>query len=172
MQIPFFIDVDGTLTDGTVSYPSMERRFHLRDGHGINMSWNRANLIPIIMSGEKDCSILDRCHKLGVTYYLGIKDKYNFIRNIDCTVYEGDFDLSNGYIAISDDTPDLELLRNATLAFCPADAHSEVLRLVNQHENGVILTKKGGDACVREAIDFILTQARVKNLFKGVLQIE
>ena len=165
-MIPFIIDCDGTLTDGTVSYPSMERRFHLRDGHGIQLIEKRTNITPIIMTGEWDDSIRKRCERLGVIYYLDVHNKY------DLLVSGGSPGLSRGkYIAISDDTPDLELLQNATVAFCPADAHSEVLRLVDRHENGIILTRKGGDACVREAIDFLLTQARIKMIFKDDLQI-
>jgi YrbI family 3-deoxy-D-manno-octulosonate 8-phosphate phosphatase len=165
--IPFIIDCDGVMTDGTVSYPDMGRRFNLRDGHGIQLIQEQTNIKPIIMSGEDDQSILKRCKKLGADYYLGVGDKYNFIKNINGTVFETDVDLSNGYIAISDDIPDKELLENATLAFCPADAEDEIKAI----DGIIVLSKNGGSGCVREAINMILTQPWIQELFKDVLQI-
>lgn len=157
-MIPFLIDADGTQTDGTVIYPGMGRKFNLRDGHGIGILRNRTNVTPVIISGEDDQSIRDRGRKLDVVCVLGVRDKYKFV---------SEQLLESIYIAISDDIPDLELLKNATLAFCPADAEEQVKAV----DGIIVLTKKGGEGCVREAINMILTQPWIKELFKGALQI-
>lgn len=160
MKISMICDVDGVMTDGTVWYPSRERLFHVRDGHGFQLLRERTNITPVIMSGEDDMSIVNRAKKLGVDYWLGVPDKHQFIRGV--------YSLTGGYIAISDDIPDKELLENATIAFCPADAEDEIKAI----DGIIVLNKKGGEGCVREAINMILTQPWIHALFKGDLQIK
>jgi YrbI family 3-deoxy-D-manno-octulosonate 8-phosphate phosphatase len=154
--IPFIIDCDGVMTDGTVSYPDMGRRFNLRDGHGIKLLRDKTNIDPIIMSGENDESIKIRAEKLDI-YFRSTPNKYRTLNNW--------YGLDNGYIAISDDIPDLELLQNATLAFCPADAEDEIKAI-----DGIyVLSKKGGEGCVREAINMILTQPCIQELIPDLI---
>jgi YrbI family 3-deoxy-D-manno-octulosonate 8-phosphate phosphatase len=161
-MIPFFIDVDGVQTDGTVSYPSRERRFSVRDGHGFQIIREKTNIIPTIISGETDDSIVHRCWKLNTTdEHLGVGDKYKYINENPVLSKL----IGNGYIAISDDIPDIKLLQKATLAFCPADAEDEVKAV----DGIIVLTKKGGEGCVREAINMILTQPLIRELLPDLV---
>jgi YrbI family 3-deoxy-D-manno-octulosonate 8-phosphate phosphatase len=153
------VDADGVMTDGTVSYPNKERWFSVRDGHGFQLLKERTNIVPFIMSGENDQSIKHRANKLQITCSLGVGNKYAEI----AWLVEAKFihEHPTKYIAISDDVPDLELLQNATLAFCPADAEDEVKSI----DGIIVLAKKGGEGCVREAINIILTQPWIQELF-------
>lgn len=160
-MIPFILDCDGVMTDGTVSYPDMGRRFNLRDGHGIELLKKHTNIVPYVMSGEGDQSIVLRCAKLGVIGHLSSSNKYRQM-SYDDTLFEAK--KSGMYIAISDDVPDKELLENATLAFCPADAEDEIKAI----DGIIVLSKNGGSGCVREAINMILTQPWIHNLFPSL----
>ena len=75
----FVIDVDGVMTNGTVSYPKRERLFNVRDGHGIQLLRERTNINPVVMTGEKDMGIVTRCKKLNIPYYLDVRDKYKLL---------------------------------------------------------------------------------------------
>ena len=156
MKIPLFCDVDGTLTDGTVSYPSRERRYHLRDGHSFELLKKHTNIIPHVISGEDDISIVSRFDKLRVSVNVGVPNKYQFVRGV--------YWINDGYIAISDDIPDMELLEKATIAFCPADAEEEIKNI----DGIIVLSRKGGDGCFREAVNMILSdkyiQSKLPNL--------
>lgn len=163
-MIPFLIDVDGVLCDG-VYYPSMERKYNLKDGHGIGILKKSTNIKPIILSGERDESIVSRSNKLRIDRHVGVEDKLNYIVNLHIW---GEMGLDNGYIAIGDDVQDIPLLDRATLAFCPADAHDDVKKV----DGIIVLKKRGGEGCVREAIDMILTQPLIQHLFKDALQIK
>lgn len=162
-MIPFLIDVDGVMCDG-VYYPSMERKYNLKDGHGISLLKKRTNIKPIILSGESDKSIISRAYKLRIDKHVGIENKLNYIVNLHVW---GEMNLDNGYISIGDDIQDIPLLDNARLAFCPADAHDDVKKV----DGIIVLEKRGGEGCVREAIDMILTHPWIHNLFNDALQI-
>ena len=66
--IPFVIDNDHVLSNG-VYYPSMGRKYNLRDGLGISLLVERTNIEPIIMSGERDESIYSRAKKLNIAFF-------------------------------------------------------------------------------------------------------
>ena len=64
----------------------------------------------------------------------------------------------NEVAIIGDDINDLSLIRAVGLSFCPADAVVEVKNAVD-----IVLSKKGGNGCVRELIDdYILDQPLTK----------
>lgn len=168
-MIPFVIDVDGVLTNGKVSYPSMERQFDVRDGHGFQLLRERTNILPIVMSGEADESIRERCKKLGVDCYLGVENKLtvlNWLHSVE------ELDLSNGYIAMSDDVPDMQLLYSATICFCPADADYKIKSLVTAHSGGEVIPATGGDKAFREAVNMILVDRLIQSRFKDVQLIK
>lgn len=168
-KIVLIIDVDGTMTNGCVSYPSLERSFSLRDGHGINMLRN-TNILPIAMSGECDNSIISRMNKLRLPYEVCVKDKYHELN----TWFSKNPDYTGQYIAISDDIMDIPLLQNSIIAFCPNDAEPGVIDTVKNHPYGHVLSRKGGNHCVREAVDYLLSNKYLQDKFgvKVVQQTE
>ena len=58
---------------------------------------------------------------------------------------------------IGDDVNCYDLLKNVGIAACPKDSVSKVKEIPNIH----IMNKKGGDGCVREFIEFLLTTKKL-----------
>ena len=163
-ELCWFFDVDGVMTDGQVSYPSLERSFSVRDGHGISLIDYDTNIYVAIISGENDASIRVRAAKLNVSVHHA-KDKYDFIKQYYPKL---------PYVAISDDIMDIPLLQNAIIAFCPNDAEPEVINVIKNHPYGHVLSRKGGNHCVREAVDYLLSNKYLQDKFgiKVVQQTE
>lgn len=154
-ELCWYFDTDGVMTDGRVSYPSLERAFSVRDGHGMSLIDSDTNIYVVMMSGEDDASIEARASKLNVPFH-PTRDKYNFAKRH----YGG-----LPYIAISDDIPDIPLLQNAIIAFCPNDAEPEVINTIKNHPHGHVLSRKGGNHCVREAVDYLLNNKYLQEKF-------
>lgn len=146
----FAMDVDGVLTDGSMYYSEkgeVLKKFNTRDGMGIELL-RRNGVIPAIITQEESKIVLRRAGKLKVEeVYIGVKDKLRVIKEL-----AQKYSLSLDEIAyIGDDINDLALLREVGLSFAPSDAVSEVKQLVHQ-----VLSRRGGEGAVREAVEFIL----------------
>ena len=91
-----------------------------------------------------------RAELLGITRcYVGQEPKIDVLKS---WCVEQGITLQNVAI-IGDDLNDLETMRNVGLAVCPADAVNEVKSICS-----LILSKRGGEGCVREFIDAYLTK--------------
>lgn len=163
-ELSWYFDTDGVMTSGHVSYPSLERSFSVRDGHAISILDSITNICPIMMSGENDLSIRNRAVKLGIDFFY-TDNKHRFV-NEHYTLIP--------YIAISDDIMDIPLLQNAIIAFCPNDAEPEVINVIKNRPYGHVLSRKGGNHCVREAVDYLLSNKYLQDKFgiKVVQQTE
>lgn len=63
------VDVDGTLTDGSVILDSEgqeSKRFHISDGLGIRLA-QAAGIEVVVLSGRKSGAVLNRMRELNVT---------------------------------------------------------------------------------------------------------
>ena len=119
------MDVDGTLTDGQIYYSNNDCfvSFNAKDGYGISTILPAHQIMPILLTGRKNNSILGRKIDLKVDYvYTENNNKLN-------TLYEivGELGISLDEVAyIGDDLNDLECIKNCGLSACPADAHDRV----------------------------------------------
>jgi 3-deoxy-D-manno-octulosonate 8-phosphate phosphatase (KDO 8-P phosphatase) len=144
------MDVDGTLTDGTLSVlPDGEeiKSYHVRDGLGILL----AHLVGIktaIITGKTSRALEKRAERLGIAeLHQGILDKK---RVFDAILAK--HGLKPEEVAyIGDDLGDLEVIRAVGLAAGVADAHPEVKKHCH-----FISRYNGGKGAVRELIEFIL----------------
>ena len=105
--------------------------------------------VAIISSGFKGEAVKKRAEMLGIqNCYVGRDSKLEVLKNM-CN----ELSISLEEVAIiGDDINDLEVMRNVGLSFSPKDAVSAVKQQVD-----VVLSKRGGEGCVREMIDqFIL----------------
>lgn len=147
------LDVDGVLTDGRVVLtPTGEeiKSFHVRDGSGMKY-WKRCGGKLAIISGRASPAISIRAKELDVdAVRLGAKDKLPAYREILAELGMTPAQTA----AMGDDLPDLPVLRDCALPIAPADAVDEVKR-----EALHITSANGGEACVREAIEWILRGA-------------
>lgn len=143
------LDVDGVLTDGGM-YVSEKgdqmKRYHTQDGLALlELSKSKKVTLGIISSGFTEHMVQDRAALLGIEHvYVGREPKLDILNNW-CT--ELGYSLKEVAI-IGDDLNDLPVMQAVGLAVCPASAVSKVKSAAD-----IILSRKGGDACVREFID-------------------
>jgi 3-deoxy-D-manno-octulosonate 8-phosphate phosphatase (KDO 8-P phosphatase) len=144
------LDVDGTLTDGSIVLgPDGQewKRFCVRDGLGIAM-WKRAGGLVAIITGRRSEALTHRARELGIDHvHQSASDKAQALGTVlaatGCAAHET--------VAIGDDLPDLALFRRVAFGMAPADAAPEV-RAAARH----VMRSPGGHGAVREAIEVLL----------------
>jgi 3-deoxy-D-manno-octulosonate 8-phosphate phosphatase (KDO 8-P phosphatase) len=146
----FIFDIDGVLSQQTISLNAFgvpNRTVNLRDGYALQLAVKKGYLIGVI-SGSKSKEYLKRLKLLGVSdVYLNSHTKMDhfnsFLKkhNLDKAVV----------LFMGDDIPDYEVMKNAGVAVCPADADSEIKQVA-----AYISDKKGGEGCVRDVIEQVL----------------
>jgi YrbI family 3-deoxy-D-manno-octulosonate 8-phosphate phosphatase len=147
------LDVDGVLTDGGM-YVSEKgdqmKRYHTHDGLALlDLSKSGKMQLGIISSGFTEHMVQDRAKLLGISHvYVGQDSKLSVLVS-----WCSELGLKMNEIAfIGDDRNDLKVMEAVGLAVCPASAVPAVKSI-----SDIILSKKGGDACVREFIDHYLS---------------
>ncbi len=149
----FLTDVDGTMTDGGMYYSEdgiETKKFNTRDGMGFQIL-REAGIKTGIITSEITSIVENRARKLAIDFlYQGKKcgGKLTVAQDI-CNQIGITFD---EVAYIGDDINCSELLSAVGLAACPADACEKIKHIQNIH----IMSRKGGDGCVREFIDRIL----------------
>ena len=146
----FVMDVDGTLTDGTITYTAdgVEiKSFHARDGAGIKLL-PRAGIVAAIVSGRASAATQRRAAELGIeTVVEGVADKLPVVDRL-----RQEQGLAWEEVAfIGDDLTDIPPMRSAGFSAAPADAAPEVRRVAT-----FVCTIPGGRGAVREAIEHLL----------------
>lgn len=149
----FISDIDGTLTDGGMYYSENGdelKKFNTRDGMGFELLRKTGIKTAIITSEDRSLNHR-RAEKLKIDFiYQGKRGegKVSVAKEI-CEELGLTFD---EVAYIGDDINCLDLLSLVGLAACPADADSKIKDLPFIH----VMTKKGGDGCVREFINMII----------------
>jgi N-acylneuraminate cytidylyltransferase len=146
----FATDCDGCLTDGGMYYSETGdelKRFNSLDGMGFGMLRNH-NIKTAIITGEDTQIVKNRAAKLQVDYlFMGVHDKLNVLK---CIAKE--MNISMDEIAyFGDDINDVEVLNQVGLSFCVPRGCKEAKEAAD-----VIVSLKGGDGAVREAIEYVL----------------
>ena len=117
------LDVDGVLTDGSLTYTSEgqdRKTFSVRDGLGLKLLLEAGIQVGVI-SGRASEAVAARCADLGIRselVVLGSKDKVADLERLQQLLGVVDFEVA----AMGDDLPDLPLLERAVFTACPADA--------------------------------------------------
>jgi 3-deoxy-D-manno-octulosonate 8-phosphate phosphatase (KDO 8-P phosphatase) len=141
-------DIDGVMTDGGMFYTESGdelKKFNAKDGIAIRMLSQAGFETGIISHGTNINLIKKRADILHIKHvYCGIEPKNEVLMQW-CTA----LGISQKQVAfIGDDINDLSIINVVGFSACPADALPSVKNAVN-----VVLSRKGGDACVREWID-------------------
>lgn len=149
----FITDIDGTLTDGGMYYSENGdelKKFNTRDGMGIQMLREAGVKTAIITSEVRELN-RRRSEKLKIDFIR--QGKANGGKVAVAEEITKEMGISMQEVAyIGDDVNCLDLLSRVGLAACPADASAKVKNLPGI----AVMTKKGGEGCVREFIEFIL----------------
>ena len=140
------LDVDGTLTDGSVYYGTGNveiKKFNVKDAAGI-LSIQAVGIPCMILTGRESEAVKRRGQDLHIKYVeQGVSDKEKYLRNFlsknDITV--------DSVIYIGDDLNDLSCMKMVGHAACPFDAAEEVRNLCEY-----ISEQKGGAGAVRDII--------------------
>ncbi|MCF8452764.1 MAG: HAD-IIIA family hydrolase [Pedobacter sp.] len=152
----FILDVDGVMTNGMLLVTESGeflRQFNIKDGYALQLAVKRGFKIAVV-SGARSKGVEHRLRGLGITdIFLGLDSK---------TAAFNEFMEKNGLLPeqvlfMGDDIPDLELMKMAGLAVCPADAVEEIKAAAHY-----ISPKNGGDSCVRDIIEKVL---KIQNLW-------
>jgi 3-deoxy-D-manno-octulosonate 8-phosphate phosphatase (KDO 8-P phosphatase) len=144
------MDADGTLTDGKIylsEHGEMMKAFHAHDGYGIREILPRLNILPVVITGRRSAILELRCRELDIAHlYQDVRDKLEVLKAL---VVERS--LTMEHVAyIGDDDNDLECMRFAALAGCPANASANILAAAD-----FVSRKNGGDAAVRDFIEWL-----------------
>lgn len=152
----FAFDVDGVLTNGEIIYTDRGEEikiFNAKDGQGINLM-NQKGFTTAIITARKSPIVQKRAEDLGITeVYQGSKKKIEAIHEL---MAKYNVDLSE-IAYVGDDLPDLCVLKEVGLAFCPYDSVEEVKQVCH-----FIATKEGGKGAVRQITDFLMTRSAAK----------
>lgn len=152
-------DFDGVFTDNCVwvdEYGCESVRCNRADGLALDMlrrfkesfAWD---LEVFILSKEKNAVVEKRAKKLKVECKKGEDNKGVFLKEYLLTRF-GDVERSRrGLVFVGNDINDISAMRLAGIVCVPADAHQRTLSYAHY-----VSKKKGGDAFVRDVIDWLL----------------
>ena len=158
------LDVDGTLTNGQITYDSKgneSKSFDVKDGMAIASWTKKLKLNAAIITGRKSDIVQKRANELGITHLY--QNNNNKKEKIDDILKELGLKWNN-VACIGDDLNDYKMLKKAHISFCPNDAVDDIKEIVN-----VVCNKNGGSGAVREMIEYILklddNEKAIKNLW-------
>lgn len=142
------LDIDGTMTDGRVAYSQsgdIFKQFHTKDGLIIQRLTRQNVQFGFISSGSTDYLIQKRAETLGIQRtYAGSRNKLEVVDE-----WLAELNIRYEHLAyVGDDVNDLQVIKKAGISACPSDATPAVKQAVQ-----VILSRKGGDACIREFLE-------------------
>ena len=142
-------DVDGTLTDGRLTFDTEGRElksFHVHDGMGLVML-RQAGIAVSLVTARPSPVAERRAAELGIQAFTRVADKLACVR-----------ELANGLgvpleavAFMGDDLPDLRVMLHVGLSVAPANAHPWVGERVHWRS-----ARAGGDGAVREVCDLLL----------------
>lgn len=155
------MDVDGTLTDGTVYISDsgeIFKAFNVKDGCGIKDILPKYNIIPIIITARNSKMLEKRCAELGIKeVYQGMREKDKCLNDILLkwsNIDKCEYGLRN-VAYIGDDVLDLLCMLPIKDAGgyvgCPNDSVEAVLSIADY-----ICCQLGGRGAVREFIERII----------------
>ena len=158
------LDVDGVLTDGTITFDEDGRElksFDAKDGLGLVLLRDLGYRIGIISSRTSKV-VTARLRDLKIPEDSVLQGERDKAAAFDRLVTTWGLHPSEA-IAVGDDLPDLGMLRRAGIGACPSDAVSIV-----RDAAALLLTRPGGHGAVRELCDLILEIRRGSRADKPV----
>jgi 3-deoxy-D-manno-octulosonate 8-phosphate phosphatase (KDO 8-P phosphatase) len=146
----FIFDVDGVLTDGSVTLYQDEvvRTLNSRDGYALQYAAKMGYAIFIITGGSS-IAVKNRLLDLGIKdVFLNASNKIEVYQSIK----ENYQILDENVLYMGDDIPDYYILKEAGVATCPQDAVKEI-KSICDYTSPI----SGGKGCVRDVIEQTLS---------------
>jgi 3-deoxy-D-manno-octulosonate 8-phosphate phosphatase (KDO 8-P phosphatase) len=148
------MDVDGTMTDGSVTLLSQPdgsaleiKTFDAHDGQGLTLA-RTAGLRTGCITGRESAALARRAHEMKMEF-IYMKQPLKMPAYEEILRKAGVADTAVAYIG--DDLPDIPLMRRAGLAIAVGDAVPEVKKAAHYTTKAI-----AGRGAVREAIELIL----------------
>lgn len=146
----FIFDVDGVLTDGTVTVTTsgeMLRRMSIKDGFALKTAVDAGFNVCVISGGSNE-GVRKRLQGLGVKdIYLGAHNK---IEQLNDYLEKRNLKTSE-VLYMGDDIPDYPVMTLVGLPCCPQDAAIEI-KAISKY----ISHKNGGNGAARDVIEQVL----------------
>ena len=146
----FIFDYDGVLTDGSVittNEGEAHRISNVKDGYALQLAHKKGYRVAVI-SGAKSESMTHRMKALHIEdVFLGVERKQDVYREYLRTNQLR----PEQVLYMGDDIPDYEVMLEAGVSTCPADAAEEI-KSVSKY----ISHFSGGKGCVRDVIEQVL----------------
>lgn len=159
------MDVDGTLTDGSVTLASTPdnhalevKTFDAHDGQGLTLAVT-AGLRTGVITGRGSPALRRRCKELDVEFVYE-KQGHKIAAYEDILRKTGAKESEVAYLG--DDLPDLTIMRRVGLAVAVADAAPEVKRAADYRTKAA-----GGKGAARELVEIIL---RSKGIWEEMIE--
>ncbi len=150
------LDVDGTMTDGTILIgPAGEeyKAFDVKDGLGIRLAME-AGVVVAVISGRAASCVSRRAADLGIEHvYQGIKDKTKVLKDLAKTTGIR----PKRWACVGDDLLDLPLMHAVGLAVGVADCAPELIPEVHYRTGS-----PGGRGAVREVCELLLAARKAR----------
>ena len=147
----FVLDIDGVLTDGSLHILQdgiMLRKMNIKDGYALQLAAKKGYHIFVI-SGSNAEGVKKRLENLGIhEVFLKVENKLTQLENLLIKYHVS----LNQVLYMGDDMPDLYVMQKCAIATCPADAVFQVKKT-----SIYVSEKNGGEGCVRDVIEQVLT---------------
>ncbi|XPV69940.1 MAG: KdsC family phosphatase [Halarcobacter sp.] len=147
------LDVDGTLTNGQITYTNSGdeiKSFDVADGLSVATWTKKLGKKAAIITGRNSLIVKRRAEDLNIKHlYQGVHNKDEVLESI---LKEENLSW-NQVAAIGDDLNDYKMLKKAGLSFTPANGSSYIKEIVN-----VQCKNYGGSGAVREMIEYIIKE--------------
>lgn len=158
------LDVDGTLTDGKITYTQNGdeiKSFSVKDGLAI-ASWVKLGKHVAIITGRTSKIVERRAKELGIEhFYQGIHNKREVLEEL---LEELNLTMEN-VASAGDDLNDYSVLVASKRSYVPADGSVHVQKISTE-----VLTSNGGDAAVREMIEKLIVLENLEDEYLALWQ--
>ena len=154
------LDVDGTLTDGGITYTNSGdelKTFDVSDGLAIATWTKKLGRKAAIITGRNSLIVERRAKDLNIEHlYQGVDNKDEVLESI---LKKEDISW-NEVAVIGDDLNDFRMLKKAAISFTPQNGSKYIKKIVN-----VQCQAKGGHGAVREMIEYIIKEDGIEEDF-------
>lgn len=154
------LDVDGTLTDGGITYSNNGdelKTFNVADGLAIATWTKKLGKKAAIITGRNSLIVERRAKDLKIEHlYQGVHNKDEILEKI----LKKENISWNQVAAIGDDLNDYKMLKKAGLSFTPANGSKYIKEIVN-----IKCKAYGGSGAVREMIEYIIKEDGIEEDF-------
>lgn len=144
------LDVDGTLTNGQISYTNSSdelKSFDVKDGLGIATWTKKMGKKAAIITGRTSLIVEKRAQDLKITHlFQGVDNKDEVLEEI----LQKEGLKWNQVAVIGDDLNDYKMLKKAGLSFSPQDANHHIKKMVHK-----VCLSRGGQGAVREMVEYV-----------------